>query len=146
MRLEPVDGLEGLRHAPVALKRKGLGDDADGQRPIRLGQLGHHRRRARAGAATHACDDEDHVGAADHLANLFEALLRRRLALIRAAARAKAARGAGANAQPVRRKRGVNGLDVGVDRPELDRLLRRLAKLDHAVHRVAAAAADADDL
>ena len=91
-------GCTHLLGADAALEGKRRGHHADREAAGSARDVGDDRRRARAGAATHACDDEDHVGAADHLANLFEALLRRRLALIRAAARAKAARGAGANA------------------------------------------------
>ena len=105
-------------------------------------RLGHHRRRARAGAAAHPRDDEDHVRPADHRlrwsndssadARPIAGLPRRAVARTRPAA-----------AQP---ERGwapgrVERLDVGVDRPVLDRVEVALPELDHPVHRVAAAAA-----
>ena len=51
----------GLRHAALPLEVKRLGDDADGQDTALTRRPCDDRRRAGAGAATHAGRDEDHV-------------------------------------------------------------------------------------
>ena len=146
MRLELLDGGVCLAHAARTLKGEGLRHHAHRETPRLLGCLRDDRRRAGAGAATHASHDEDHVRTCDHLCDLLVAFVRGRSARLRAAAGAEAARRAGAEAKPVGRERGINCLDVGINGPEFDSLRRVLSKLDHAVDRVAAATTNTDDL
>ena len=74
-----------------ALEVERLGDDADGQRAdLVLGDLGDHRRGARAGAAALAGGDEDHVRALERLLDLVAALVGRAVADLGVGARAEA--------------------------------------------------------
>ena len=61
----------GRLDAARAFEGEGAGDHANGQRADFLGDLRHDRRAAGAGAAAHAGGDEDHVGAFEHLVQLF---------------------------------------------------------------------------
>ena len=100
-------------------------------------------RATGAGAAALARGDEHHVGALQHLFDLLAVLLGGLLTDL----------GIGAGAEPARERAadvelhvGVGEqqrLRVGVDRDELDALQSRV---DHPVDRVAATAADSDDL
>ena len=92
-----------LRPAP-ALEAERPRDDADGQRLELTAELGHDRRRARAGATALAGGDEDHVGALERLLQLVARLLCGREADGRIRAGAEAAR----------RLRADVDLDVGV--------------------------------
>ena len=80
LALELLGGLLGDQLAPGALEGERLGDDADGQRAELLGDLGHDRCRARAGAAAEAGGDEHHVRVAERLGDLLAVLLGRALA------------------------------------------------------------------
>jgi hypothetical protein len=85
-----LTGFDGLLRAAAALRPlegEGPRDHADGQRAHLPRHLRHDGRGARAGAAAHAGGHEDHVGAAEHLAQFLAALLRRALADVRVAAR-----------------------------------------------------------
>ena len=138
----PMPGV-GLVGAAPALEGERARDDADGERADAPGDAGHDGRAAGAGAATLAGGDEDHVGAAQHLLDLLRVVLGRLLADLGVGAGAETA---GQLAAHVELDVGVaheQRLRVGVDGDELDTLE---ADLDHAVDRVDAAAADADDL
>jgi hypothetical protein len=54
----------------LALEGERPGDHTDGQRTLRLADLGDHRSGAGAGAAALAGGDEHHVGAAEDLLDL----------------------------------------------------------------------------
>ena len=56
-------------------KANGSGDHADGEGAEALGDLGDHGRTTGAGAAALTRGDEDHVGALEHLLDLFAVLL-----------------------------------------------------------------------
>ena len=76
---QAVDALLRLARALRALEVERPGDDADGQRAdLVLGDLGDHRRGARAGAAALAGGDEDHVGALERLLDVVARLRPRR--------------------------------------------------------------------
>ncbi len=57
--------------AARAFEGEGAGDHADGQGADFLGNLGHDRGGAGAGAAAQAGGDEDHVAALEHFVQLF---------------------------------------------------------------------------
>ena len=134
----------GRLDAPRAFKGEGPGDHADGQRADFLGDLRHDGRGAGAGAAAHAGGDEDHVGAFQHLVQVFAQILRRPCGL------APGCRPSPARGSASRRCAPASGawreqqrLGIGVDRDELHTLQ---AFLDHAVDGIAAAAAHAHHL
>ena len=116
---------------------------ADGQRAdLVLGDLGDDRRGAGAGAAALARGDEHHVRALQRLLDLIARLGRRAHADVRI----------GAGAEPLGELVADVELDVGVAHRERlgigvagDELDAPQARVDHAVDRVGAAAADADD-
>jgi len=62
----------------LCLPSRKAGHHGDRQYAQLLGDLGHHRRCARAGAAAHAGGDEQHVAALDELHDAV-AILHRRL-------------------------------------------------------------------
>ena len=81
------------RAALRALEGERARDDADGQRAdLVLGDLGDHRRGARAGAAALARGDEHHVRALERLLDVVARLGRGALADLRVRARAEALR------------------------------------------------------
>ena len=82
-----ADAVVGLLAAALALELEGLGDHADGQDAHLLGHARDHRRRAGAGAAAHAGGDEQHVRAADGLADAVHRLFGRGRARPRACCR-----------------------------------------------------------
>ena len=125
-----------------ALELERTRDDADRQRAELAGDLRNHRRGARAGAAAGAGRDEHHVGAAQHGLDLVVLLARRLAAELRVGSRAEPAGDRVADVQGRRRGRGLQRLQIGVDRDELDALD---VGLDHAVDGVDAGTADADD-
>ena len=111
--------------------------------PTGLGDLGHHRGGTRAGPAALAGGDEDHVGTLERLFDLAPVLLGR---LATDLGVAPGPEPPGELATDVELQVGVaheQRLGVGVHGDELDALQ---TGLDHAVHRVDAAAADAHDL
>ncbi len=70
-----LDAVLGLHRAAPSLEAERPGDDADGERAGRLGDLGHDRTRTGAGPAALAQGDEHHVGAAEHLFDLVAVIL-----------------------------------------------------------------------
>ena len=100
-----------------------------------------HRRGAGAGAAADAGGDEDHVGALQQALDLVLLLEGRLVAELRVGARAEATRDAAAEVDGDVGGRLLQRLKVGVDGHELD---AGDLRLDHAVDRVDAGAADAD--
>src|SRR5690606_22857103 len=102
-----------------------------------------HRRRARPGAAAHARGDEDEVGALERAPHLVARLLDRLPADLRPGARAEAARELLADLDLQVRLRVLQRLRVRVHADELDSLQ---VLVDHAVHGVAATAADTHHL
>ena len=124
-------------------KPNGRVDHADGERAERLGDLGDDRRPAGPGATALAGGDEHHVRALQDLFDLLPVLLGGGPPHFGVAPRAESP---GELAADVELHVGIahqQGLGVGVDGDELDALQ---AGVDHAVHRVDASAADADDL
>ena len=139
-----LDALERLLHPPFALELERLGDRADGEgADLFLGDLGDHRGRTGAGAATLAGGDEDHVGALQRLLDLVAALGRGARPDLGVAAGAEAAGQLLADRELDVGVAGLQRLGVGVDGDELD---AANAGVDHAADRVGAAAAGADDL
>ena len=139
----PVDAGVGLAAAATALEAERAGHHADGQGAQRAGDLGHDGCAAGAGAAALAGRDEDHVGALEDLLDLLGVVLGGLAADLGVGAGAEAA---GELAADVELDVGVaheQRLRVGVDGDELHALE---ADLDHPVHGVDAATADADDL
>ena len=139
---QPGDALLGRAAATGALEVEGLGDDADGERAGRASMLGDDGRRSGAGATAHAGGDEDHVGAAHHLAQGIGALLGRALADLGTSARAQPFGQLVADADVDRSLAAHQRLGVGVDRDELDAVD---TGIDHPVDGIAARSTDADD-
>ena len=106
-------------------------------------ELGDDRRCASAGPAALTGRDEDHVGALQRLLHLVARLLGRREPDPRIGSGAETARGARSDVDLLVRLGHEERLRVRVHRDELD---AREPGLDHARHRVRAAAADPDDL
>ena len=69
------EAVVGLAQAAPPLEAEGTGDHRHRERPVLLGEPGHHRRRAGAGAAAHAGGDEDHVAAAERVGDGLLVLL-----------------------------------------------------------------------
>ena len=137
------DALLGQAHLPLALKREGLGDDADGQDAQVMGDLRHNGSRTGAGAAAHTGGDEDHLRALEGICDLVLALLGRTLADLRVCTCAAALGELGAQLHLGGSMVLGQRLLVGVHCDEFDALQ---AVAHHAVDCVAAAAAYADDL
>src|SRR4029077_1402655 len=137
------DALLSLSHAPLALERKRLGDDCDGERSHFAGQRCDDRSRTRARAAAQPGRYEYHVGAFERLDDFVRVLERGLATYFRIRPRAQPIRELHADLQLHRRARHAQRLHVGVGDNELDAVHSRI---DHAVHRVAAATAHADNL
>ena len=120
----------------------GLVTTATVSAPISHGQRRDDRRGAGAGAAAEAGGDEDHVGAFEGFDDLVGIFERGFAADFRIRARAQAVGQLHAELQLDRRVRHAQRLQVGVGDDEFDALH---AGINHAVDRVAAAAAHADD-
>ena len=118
-------------------------DDGDRQDAHAGGDFGDDGRGPGSGPATQAGGDKDHVGALQAGRDLVGVLFGRLGANPRIAARAEPAGRLFADADPLGRQRAHQGLGVGVDGYEVQ-AVELLA--DHPVDRVAAAAADSDDL
>ena len=140
--VELVDAAQRLLEALLALERERTGDNADRQDAHLAGDLRHDRSRARAGAAAHAGGDEYHVGVLQRRSDLVLALLRCLAADLRVCARALALGQLFADLDLGAGLREIQRLHIRVDRNKFNALH---AALDHAVDRIAAAAADADD-
>ncbi len=132
----------GLGHAPLAFEHERLGDDSDGEGSHLAGQGGDDGRSAGAGAATKASGDEYHVGAFEGFDDLVGVFERGLAADFGIRARAQAVGELHAELQLDRSARHAQRLQIGVGDDELNAFD---SGVDHAVDRVAAAAAHADD-
>ena len=135
--------LFGHAHLALALKGKGLRDDADGQDTQVVGRLGHDRGSARAGAAAHAGGDKDHLRTLQRVGDLVLALLGGALADLRVSTGTAALGQLGTKLDLLGGLGVEQSLLVGVHRDELD---PGQTGLHHAVDGVAAAATYADNL
>ena len=141
---ELLDPVESLLHALGALELERLGDDADRERAdLLLGDLGDDGGRTGSGAASLAGGDEDHVGALQRLLDVVAALGRGSGTDLGLTAGAEAAGQLLADRELDVGVAGAERLRVGVDGEELDPLE---SCVDHAGHRIRAAAAGADNL
>ena len=141
---QAVDALLRLARALRALELERARDDADGQRAdLVLGDLGDHRRGARAGAAALAGGDEHHVRALERLLDVVARLGRRALPDLRVGAGAQALGELVADVQLDVGVRHLERLVVGVAGDELD---AGETGVDHPVHGIGSTAADTDDL
>ena len=138
-----IDARFGLEHALAALERERLGDDGDGEDAEVARERGHDGRGAGARAAPEAGRDEDHVGALEQPRDGLGILERGVASDVGVRAGAEALRQLAAELHLDGRRRVAQRLHVRVRHDELDAgELRR----HHAAHRVATAAAEADDL
>ena len=133
----------GLGRALAALETERSGHDPDRQRAEVPRDLRDDRRPARAGPAAFAGGDEDHVGALDDLLDLVGVLLRCTPPDIGIGSRAETPSGLPADVELHLGIGHQQRLCIGVDGGELD---APEACLDHPVHGVHAAPADADHL
>ena len=139
---EARDALLGLLAATGPFEGEGAGDDGDSERAEVLGDAGYDGRSAGAGATAHAGSDEDHLGIAENVLDVFARLIGGGAALLGVAAGAEPLGDALADADAVIRLAASESLRVGVDADEVD---ASDAGFDHAVDGVAAATSDADD-
>ena len=132
-----------LRHAAAAFKMKGLCNDTDGENPHLLGKLCNHRRCTGAGAAAHACGDENHIRAFKRIRDHIMAFLSCALAHLRVCPSALAM------------SRFLTDLDFMGSLGVIEHLPIRIhgdkfhalhTGANHTVHGVSAASAHADDL
>ncbi len=138
-----VDSRIRLGCPAAPFERERAGDDTDGQRAERPGDVGHHRRAAGAGTTAFPRGHEHHVGALEDLFDLLAMIFGSLATDLRVGARAESS---GELPADVELDVGVahqQGLGVGIDRDELDTLE---PNLDHAVDGVDAATANPDDL
>ena len=133
----------GLHRTAATFEAERTRHDADRQRADLLGDLRDDRRATGAGAAALARGDEHHVGALQHLFDLLAVLFGGLATDLGIGAGAESARELAADVELHVGVGQQQRLRVGVDRDELDALQ---PGVDHAVDRVAATAADADDL
>ena len=143
VRLQALDAGFGVLHALTALEEEGLGDHADGQDAHVAGDLGDDGSRAGAGAAAHAAGDEHQVAALDGVGDVLAILLSSLLAHVRVRARAQTLGQLFADLDLVGRLAERQRLAVGIDGNEFHALQ---AGIHHAVDRIGARAAHADDL
>ena len=133
----------GLRRAAVTLEGEGASHNSHGQRAGLASHAGDHGSSTRPGAATLASGHEDHVRAFKRGGNLVNVILGGLATDGRIRAGTQAVR---QFATDVKLRFGIGheqSLRVSIDRDELNALE---ADLDHSVHGVNSAAADADDL
>ena len=133
----------GLHHAALAFKRKGAGDDGDGQRAHLAGQRCDDGSSSGARATTETRGDEDHVRAFERFDDLVRVFEGGAASDVGVCACAEAAGELDAELQLDGSVGELEGLHVGVGGDELDTLD---AGGDHAVDGVVAATAHADDL
>ena len=143
MHQQVCDALFGQTHLALALKSKGLGDDADRQDAEVMCDLCDNGSCAGAGAAAHTCGDKDHLRALERVCDLILALLSGTLADLRVCACAAALGQFGAQLHFGRCVVFGQSLLVGV---HCDKLHTLQTIADHAVDGVATAAAYADYL
>ena len=143
MCCELFDSTVGLLGAASTFEAEGTRDNTNRECSEFACDLGNHRSGACTRAATLAGSHEHHVGSAKGLLDLFLALNGGLATDIGVRAGAKAARNLSTELN----------LDVGVRHQEClcvrvggDELYATQARVNHAIDRVAAAAADADDL
>lgn len=132
-----------LREAALALKSKGLRDYRDRERAKFAGERGDDWRGSAACSAAESCGDEDHVGTferLDDLLRVFESGFATDLGI---GAGAKSLGQFGADLQLHGRLRQFKRLLIGIGGDEFDALH---LGADHAVHGVASATPNADDL
>jgi hypothetical protein len=132
-----------LGRATLAFEAEWPGHHTDGQCADRLRDPRHHRGATSAGSAALACRHEDHVGTSECFLDFFGVIFGRATPDLRVCTSAQPASDFPSD---VKLHVGVaheQGLRVGVDGDELD---SAKTEFDHAVHRVDAAAAYADDL
>ena len=137
------DTLLGLRHALLAFKGEGFGDNGDGEDAHILRDLCDDGSSAGTGAAAHTGSDKDHVGVLEDRGDLLAVLLSGSLTDLGLGAGALAAGRLLADLYLLLRLREAQDMLVGVHCDELDVLD---VHLDHTIDGVAAAAADADYL
>ncbi len=140
---EDVDALQGLAQAAIALEAERLGDDGDGHAAELARDLSHDRRAAGARAAAFAGGDEHEVGAAQRGLELVARDLHGFAPDVGVRPAAETVRDLLPDVDLDVGVAHAELLHVGVDGDELDALD---ARVDHAVDRVRARAADADDL
>ena len=133
----------GLRLATPALEAERPRHHADGEGAQRARDPRHDGGATGAGSTALAGGDEDHVGTLEHLLDLLEVILGSLLAHLGVGAGAESARELTADVELHVGVAHEEGLRVGVDGDELHALE---SDLDHPVHGVDAASADADDL
>ncbi len=138
--LQLGQALLGVGHALGALEVERARHHGHGEDAHFAGDLGDHRRGARAGAAAHAGRDEQHVRAFERITNLATRLIRRLAPDHRLAASAQTRL---AQLQELMRARGLERLGIGVGADELH---ATHARGDHVFDRVTAAAANTDHL
>ncbi|MPM14630.1 hypothetical protein SDC9_60994 [bioreactor metagenome] len=132
----------GVAHAHLAFKREGLGHDRNGQNTQLTRAFGNDSRGSRAGSAAHTGGDERHIRAAERFGNHFAALVRGFAADFRVRARAEAFGQLLADLNLNGCFCQIQRLLIGINRNEFN---APEAVLNHAVDRVAAGAADADN-
>jgi len=138
-----ADAAFGILHAARPFKTEGPRDDTDRQDTQFPGDLGDDRGPAGAGSAAHAGRDEQHVGTANQLGDFILRLVGGFLADFGIGAGPESAGDFLADLDPIAGIGPHQRLVICVDRDEFDAL--HIA-VDHAVNRVASAAADAYDL
>jgi len=141
--LQFQQALVGLLGAAAALESERAGDHGDGERAELGCQPRNHRCGAGGGAAAEAAGDEHHVGALEHVDDLFGAFQRCLAADLGVGAGSQATRQAGPELQLLGCIVDLQGLQVGVCGDEVDALQ---PCLHHPADGVAAAAADPHDL
>ena len=140
---EVLDARLRLRLAAAPLEAEWPRDDADGERAERTRNSRDYRCPTRARASAFPSGHEHHVGALQYLFDLISVILGGLLADLRIRAGAEAPRQLTADIEFHVGVAHEQGLRIGVHRDELDPLE---PDLDHSVHGVHAAAADADNL
>ena len=136
------DSFLGMAHTAVSLVLERLRHHSDGQGPQFARDVGHDRRGARAGPASHACGHKDHVRAFQTLLDGIFAFQRRLLAHLRFGPCAEAPGPFRSQLDLEGRNRSLQGLQVGVGRDEFH---TAEPCADHRVHCVAAGSAHTDD-
>lgn len=132
-----------LGRTALALERERPGHHTDRQRTEGARDARHHRRATGAGAAALARGDEDHVGALQRLLDLLRVVLGGLLADGGVRTSTESAGLLAADVELDVRVAHQQRLRVRVDGDELNALQ---TVLDHPVHGIDAASADADDL
>ncbi len=138
-----VDSRVRLGRPPAPLERERTGDDTDGQRTERPGDVGHHRRTAGAGATAFPSGHEHHVGALEDLFDLLAMIFGGLATDLWVGTRPESSGELPADVEFDVCVAHQQGLGVGIDSDELDALE---PDFDHAVDGVDAATADPDDL